>query len=34
MCFIKKSHWFEGIQVKNHQADAAQDNGAKRAFES
>jgi hypothetical protein len=28
----KKSHWFEGIQDKNHQAAAARDDGAKRAF--
>jgi hypothetical protein len=28
----KKSNWLEGILVKNHQADAARDDGAKRAF--
>jgi hypothetical protein len=28
----KKSNWHEGIQVKNHQADAARDDGAKRAL--
>jgi hypothetical protein len=28
----KKSHWLEGIQDKNHQAAAARDDGAKRAF--
>ena len=30
--FIKKSNWLERIRVKNHQADAARDDGAKRAF--
>jgi hypothetical protein len=29
---LKKSNWLEGIQVKNHHADAARDDGAKRAF--
>jgi hypothetical protein len=28
----KKSIWLKWIQDKNHHADAAQDDGAKRAF--
>jgi hypothetical protein len=30
----KKSNWLEGVRDKNHQADAARDNGAKRALVS
>jgi hypothetical protein len=29
---FKKSNWLKGIQVKNHQAAAARDDGAKRTF--
>ncbi len=29
---LKKSNWLERILVKNHQADAAREDGAKRAF--
>ncbi|MFT6992567.1 MAG: hypothetical protein ACJASL_004567 [Paraglaciecola sp.] len=30
---LKRSNWIEGIQDKNHQADAARDDGAQRAFD-
>jgi hypothetical protein len=31
---LKKSNWLERIQEKNHHADAARDDGAKRVFSS
>jgi hypothetical protein len=29
---LKRSNWIEGIQDKNHQADAARDDGAQRVL--